>query len=215
VTAGVPVLLHLDDRPVVAVGAGRVAAAKALPLLDAGARLTVVAPEAAPQIRAAARAGRLLWHPRPYRPGDLAGAMLALAATATADVNARVAADADAAGVWCVRVDAGGSAELLAALRRGGLSIAVSTAGNAPALAARIRAELETRYGPEYGELVALLGELRRSPDVQAQLARLGPGARRWAWRSILDTDILQLLRTGQVEAAREVAVSCLFSRSG
>jgi precorrin-2 dehydrogenase/sirohydrochlorin ferrochelatase len=214
VSGGVPLVLHVRGRLVVGVGAGPVAAGKLLPLLSEGARLVVVAPKADDPIRSAAAEGLLDWRRRPYREGDLAGAVLAVAATALDDVNAAVQAEADAAGVPCVRVDAGGSADFMAAVRRGPLLLAASTGGAAPALAARVRERLEDDWGPEWGALAGLLGELRSNPEVRARLGALPPGIRRLKWRSILDTNILTLLRAGEAQAARELAFACLSSSS-
>jgi precorrin-2 dehydrogenase/sirohydrochlorin ferrochelatase len=220
---GVPLLVRLAGRRVLCVGAGPVAAAKALPLLDAGADLLVVAPEAGAEVVQAAAAGRLRWQARRYRSDDLDGVMLALAATADAAVNEQVVADADARSILCVRVDAAGeaaggdagvgaSAAFMGLVRRGHLTLAVSTDGRAPALARRLRSALADSYGPEYGELADLLGELRRSPAVRARLARLSDAERRARWRAVLDTDILTLLRAGKPEAATELAAACLCS---
>jgi siroheme synthase-like protein len=220
VNAGVPLLVDLAGRRVVAVGAGPVAAAKTAPLLEAGADLVVVAPQAVPAIRAAAAGGRLVWHARGYAAGDLAGAFLVVAATADPAVNARVAADAAAQATFCVRTDreadaAGpGSAAMLGAVRRGQLTVAVSTGGRAPAVARHVRQELEEAFGAEYGELVALLGEVRDAPATRAHLAGLDPAARRAAWRAVPLPDILDLLRNGDFTSARELAYACLCSSS-
>lgn len=208
------VLLRVDvaGRRVLCVGGGEVAAAKLAGFLDAGAAVDVVAPEAVPAIVEAAAAGRLRWQQRRYRPDDVDGALLVLAATADADLNAAVAADADAAATLCVRVDAGGdgSAALLAAVRRGPLALAVSTAGASPALARRLRDELAARYGDEYGALAALLGDLRRDPDVGARLAAATADERRRRWQAVLDEDLLPLLRAGRAEEASRRARAVL-----
>jgi precorrin-2 dehydrogenase/sirohydrochlorin ferrochelatase len=216
---GVPLLVRLTGRRVVCVGAGPVVTTKALPLLDAGADLLVIAPQAEPALREAAAAGRLCWQARSYRTGDLAGALLAVAGTADPAVNDRVAADAAAAGVLCVRVDRvhdgpPGSAAFMGVVRRGRLTLAVSTDGQAPALTRRLRVDLEQAYGPEYGALVELLGRLRRSPAVRERLDRLSDRERRARWRAVLDADILTLLRAGLPDAATEVAAACLCSSS-
>lgn len=213
--AAVPLTLHLEGQRVVVVGGGPVAAAKLTSLAGAGADLVVVAPEAGERVRAAADAGELTWHERRYRAGDLDGALLAVAATADAAVNARVAADAAAGATPCVRADGGGTAALAAAVRRGPLLLAVSTSGTAPALARRLRAELADAYGPEYGELAALLGELRRDPELEPRLHAMDPAERRARWHAVLDTDILDLVRNGRTDLARELAIACLSSSSG
>ncbi len=218
---GIPLLVALAGRRVVGVGGGEVAAAKLLPLAEAGAEVIVVAPNVQVELAAAAA----VVHRRPYAgPQDLAGGFLVVAATADAQVNARVAADAEAMATFCVRVDrapdatapgsAPGSAAFAAAVRHGPLTIAVSTDGQAPSLARLLRTELEDTYGPEYGEAAALLGELRRDPEARRHLATLDSDGRRAAWRAIPLPDILRLIRKGCLLDARELALACLSSSS-
>lgn len=210
----IPLMVRLAGLRVVVVGGGEVAARKVTTLLDEGAEIVVCSPEAVPALAAAAEEGRIVWQRRPYRSGDAADARLVVAATADPGVNARVAADAEAAGAWCVRADGGGSANLAAAVRRGPLTLAVATDGGAPALSRKLRQELEASYGEEYGALALLLADLRRDAGIQRVLRGFPPSERRAKWRSVLDTDILDLLRNGQVAAAREVAIACLSSSS-
>ncbi len=173
----------MEGQRVVCVGAGPVAASKALPLLDAGADLVVVAPEAVDAIQAAA----LTWHRRPYEPGDLDGALLAIAATGILAVDDQVARDAAARRIFCVRTDGGGTAAFPAVVRRGPLLLTVSTSGQAPALARRIRQRLEREYGPEWGDVATLLGELRMAPEVRAALWGADQVERRRRWHAALD----------------------------
>lgn len=208
-----PLMVRLSGRRVVGVGGGPVAAAKLRPLaLEHRAQLHVVAPHIDSALE-----GIATWSQREYGgPEDLEGAALVVAATGTAEVNAQVAADAETLRIWCVRTDAGGAAtaDFPATVRRGALTIAVGTSGQSPTVARWLRADLEQRYGPEYGDLVDLLGELRRDPVVQHHLAGLPNDGRRRAWRSIPLVDILDLLRTGSVDSAKEVAAACLSSFS-
>lgn len=209
-----PLLVRLDGRRVVGVGGGRVAAGKLLPLAaESGALVEVVSPALDDRLAAV-----VTWHQRSYDgPADLAGALLVVAATDDAEVNARVAADAADLGVLCVRTDAEGqgSAAFPATVRHGPLTIAVGTDGRSPTVSRWLSAELAQTYGPEYGALVLLLGELRRDPAIRASLASLTGDERRLAWRSIPLVDILALLRSGSVESAKEVAAACLSSYSG
>ena len=210
--AGLVLSVDLAGRPVTGVGAGRVAWRKYRSLLAAGARLTVVAPEACDAVTSAAASGDLDWSRRPYADGDLRGALLAVAATSDPSVNRRVAADAEAAGTLCVRIDGGGTASMAAAVHRGPLTLAVASSGTAPALAMRIREELEDRYGPEYGELAALMGRLRHDPDVSTLLSALPESERALRWHAILAGDTLSLLRSGDPDEAKEAALACLSS---
>ena len=208
-----PLLVRLAGRRVVGIGGGRVAAGKLLPLAtDHGALVEVVAPVLDDRLAAA-----VTWHQRYYEgPGDLAGAFLVVAATDDPQVNARVAADAGDLGVLCVRTDAegDGSAAIPATVRHGPLTISVGTDGRSPTVSRWLREEIAATYGAEYGALVLLLAELRRDPAIQAQLASLTGDQRRLAWRSIPLVDILDLLRSGSVESAKEVAAACLSSYS-
>jgi len=132
----IPVFLKLGGRPVVLVGGGAVATAKLAGLIEAGALVTVVAPEVAEEIaRARATVVR-----REFRPGDLDGAWLVVAAAPRA-VNRRVAEAAETRRVFLVAVDDpdSGSAYTGGVLRRGGLTIAIATGGRAPALAGLLR----------------------------------------------------------------------------
>ena len=208
-----PLLVQLAGRKVVGVGGGRVATAKLLPLAtDHGAAVEVIAPSADDRLVKVAT-----WHQRPYEgPADLQGAALVVAATDEADVNEAVARDAAAAGILCVRTDAegDGTASFPATVRHGPLTISVGTDGYSPTVARWLREQLADVYGPEYGALVLLLGEIRRNPEIQAHLATLSGDQRRLAWRSIPLVDILDLLRSGSVDSAKEVAAACLSSSS-
>src|SRR6266540_834636 len=140
-----PILVDLAARPVVVVGGGAVAERRALGLLAAGADLRVVSPRVGEGIDALAARGELTVERRPYRTGDLAGAVLAVAATDDPEVNRRVAADGRAAGVPVNRVDHpdGGDVTVPAVLRRGDLTVAVATSGRTPGLAGALRRRLE------------------------------------------------------------------------
>lgn len=190
------------------------AAAKVARLRAAGGDVVIVAPELDGRLEAAAATGEVRWESRRYVPEDLEDCWLAVAATSDPQVNGAVADAAAQRRLWCVRADGGGSADLLAGVRHGPFTIAVGTDGHSPALARRVREELEARYGPEYGELATLLGQLREDPAVRSALAALDSDARRVKWRSVLDADILELLRTGRTIAARELALACLSSSS-
>lgn len=159
------------------------AASKALPLLDTGAEVVFIAPNAVADIRLVAPT----WHARPYEPGDLDTTLLAIAATGVPEVDDQVARDASARRIFCVRTDGRGTAAFPAVVRRGPLLLAVSTSGQAPALARRIRERLEREYGPEWGEMATLLGEFRTAPEVRTALQGIDQAERRRRWRAALD----------------------------
>jgi uroporphyrin-III C-methyltransferase/precorrin-2 dehydrogenase/sirohydrochlorin ferrochelatase len=153
-----PVFLKLEGRRVVVVGGGPVAASKLAALVDAGASLSVVAPEIMPEIR---RSGATLIE-RGFAPRDLDGAWLAVAA-ATPEINRAVRSAAEERGIFVNAVDDPGSASayLGGVLRRGGITIAVSTQGHAPALAGLLREALEAMLPEEIESWVAEARALR------------------------------------------------------
>ncbi len=205
-----PVCLDLRGRPCLVVGAGAVATRKAEGLLECGARVTVVAPEATPEVRLWAEQQRLRWEPRPYRTSDFDGAVLAVASTSDPSVNRQVYLDAERLGrpVNVVDVPELCTFILPSVFHRGPVSVAVSTSGRSPTLARSLRQRLEAEVGPEYGRLAELLGELR--PRVQG-LSRTGE-ENRVAWERAVASEALDLIREGRVEAARETLEQCLLS---
>lgn len=208
-----PVFLDLAGRRAVVVGGGRVAERKVLALLEAGAAVEVVSPAATEALVQAAGAGRLRWHRRPFETGDLAGAALAFAATDRREVNAAVAAEARAAGVPGNVADDPAACDFLvpALLRRGDLLIAVSTGGASPAVARRIREELEARFGPEWGAYLELLSALRG-----ALLAVGDPSDRnRELFADLADLDLLPLIREGRWREVEAAVVAAAERRLG
>jgi len=158
-----PLFLKLENRPCLVVGAGNIAESKIAGLLEADASLRVVAPEATPQVQSWAQTGKLDWRQRPFQPADLQGMFLVVAATSSTPVHEQIFAEAQRLGVLCNVVDVPHLCDFYypAVVRRGSLQIAISTAGESPALAQRLRKELEVQFGPEYEAWVAALGEVR------------------------------------------------------
>jgi precorrin-2 dehydrogenase/sirohydrochlorin ferrochelatase len=158
-----PINLDVRGKPVVIVGGGAVAARKCQALLAAGARVTVIAPTLAGLLRELAENGRVTHLARKYSEGDLAGACLVFAATDTSKVNRAVANEAKINGIPADITDAPelGDFTSPAVINRGDLLITVSTGGESPALARKVRMELEKRYGPEYADLIKILGKVR------------------------------------------------------
>jgi precorrin-2 dehydrogenase/sirohydrochlorin ferrochelatase len=159
-----PIFLKLANRHCVVVGAGNIAESKIESLLTAEARVTVIAPEALPRVREWAASGELTWHQRAYKAGDLAGAFLAVAGTATPEVNRAVFAEAAKADILCNAVDDPPFCDFYfpSVVRRGDLQIAISTAGESPAFAQRLRKELNAQLPLDLGEWLMELGRLRR-----------------------------------------------------
>jgi siroheme synthase-like protein len=163
-----PVFLRLDRRPCLVVGAGTVALAKIESLLAAGAAITVVAPAAIPQVRALAAQNALTWHQRVFEPSDLDGAFLVIAATNASGVNHAVYEEALRRNILCNAVDDPPNCDFYfgSVVSRGDLQIAISTAGESPALAQRLRREIDAQLPADLAPWLAVLGPLRR--DVRA-----------------------------------------------
>ncbi|MGC1686168.1 MAG: bifunctional precorrin-2 dehydrogenase/sirohydrochlorin ferrochelatase [Candidatus Acidiferrales bacterium] len=166
-----PMFVKLQDRLCVVVGGGEVAEAKIPSLLEAGAKVRVIAPEVTEAISAWAKEGRLDWAPRKFGPGDLSGAFVVIAATSAIGVNQGVFHEADAQGILCNAVDDPERCHFYypAVVRRGPLQIAISTAGFSPALAQRLRRELEAQFGPEYEAWLEWLGAVRAAMRAQSE----------------------------------------------
>src|SRR3984957_4626122 len=158
-----PMFVKLEGRRVLVVGAGSVGEAKIESLLATGASVRVVAPKAPPRGRGGARGGRIDGETREYTPADFAGAFLVIAATSSPALHDDIYAEARSRGVLCNAVDEPERCDFYfpAVVRRGELQIAISTGGRSPALAQRLRKELEQQFGPEWEEWVAQLGRTR------------------------------------------------------
>ena len=155
--------LMLQGRKCVVVGAGDVGERKIDGLLESGADVVVIGPDATPGVRAYARDGRIVWVDRPYATGDLDGAFLAIAATDDREVNKRVAEEASDRRVLLNVVDDPALCTFTAPalLKRGDLTVAISTNGKSPAMARKVREDLEAHFPDNYGDLVAAAAAAR------------------------------------------------------
>jgi precorrin-2 dehydrogenase/sirohydrochlorin ferrochelatase len=158
-----PMFLKLSARPCLVVGAGAIAGSKIASLLEAGGHVRVVAPEATPQVRSWAQSNSIEWHQRLFEPADLEGMFLVIAATSSMELHERIFEEAIQRGVLCNIVDVPSLCDFYypSVVQRGALQIAISTAGQSPALAQRLRKQLEDQFGPGYEEWLAQLGEAR------------------------------------------------------
>ncbi len=197
-----PVALVVAGRRCVVVGGGAVAARKVASLVEAGADVFVVAPRISDRIKAMP----VEWAERPYGRGDLREAWLAIAATDVAEVNRQVHADGHQARVWVNAADDPEACAftLPAVLRRGPVTVAVSTGGHSPALAGWLRDQIGEALGPEFGLLAELLSEARD------ELQAAGRSTEGLDWRRALDSDMLDLIRSGHMAQARERLQACL-----
>ena len=201
-----PVNLILAGKPCLVVGGGPVAARKAAGLLACGADVHVIAAVPGPEVSALA----VSIEPRPYQSGDVAGYRLVIAATDDPDTNHAIYREADAAGTWVNSADdpAACTFTLPSIVRRGPVMVTVSTGGRSPALATWLKGRFEGCIGPEFEVLVELLSSARE--DIKAA----GRSTEHADWQRLLDSDILDLVKSGQVGLARERLQTWLSSSS-
>ena len=203
-----PIFVRLRDRPCVVIGGGEVAERKALGLRRAGAGVTVISPELTGELQRLALAGEIRHQPRGYRPGDLAGAFLAYAATDDEAVNGEIAAEAESQGVLLNVVDRPALCDFIvpAVLERGDLVIAACTGGASPMMARRIREALGGQFGPEYGDALDILRTLRRRLADEGRTL----DERKRIFAALLDSPLLDLLRGRDREGVNRLLAETL-----
>ena len=158
-----PIFAVIEDKPCLVVGGGAVGERKVADLMAAGARVTVVSPTLTPELAALAHRGEISYLPEDFRAAQVEGMALVMAATDDPEVNAAVSAAAQARAIWVNVADAPELCTFIvpAQVRRGDLTVAISTGGASPALARKLREELQQRFGPEYAPYLALLKGIR------------------------------------------------------
>ncbi len=195
-----PAFLDVRDRPCMVVGGGQVAERKAIALFDAGAELSIVSPSLTPVLHELAGKGKITHYSKTFEEQDIAGAYLVIAATNDAALNEAVARACRKSGILvnaATSPDAG-TFVVPSMIERGDLLIAISTCGDSPALARKIREDLERTYGPEYGVFLEKMAFLRRRllHDVADE------DVRRAVYQAVVDSDVLYLLKAGQAHEA-------------
>jgi precorrin-2 dehydrogenase/sirohydrochlorin ferrochelatase len=185
-----PVCLNITDSLCVVVGGGTVAERKVLGLLAAEARVIIISPQLTPPLQQLAEDERVEWVMRPFKKGDLQGAQLVFAATDNKQVQDEILQEAELAGqlVNVIDVPKSCSFQVPAVVRRGNLTLTVSTDGKSPAVSAMVRRELEKSFGHEYDQLLNLMARLRQ----QVLVSGLTISERKTVFKKILHKDIVQ-----------------------
>ncbi len=204
-----PVFIDLRGKPCLVVGAGKIAARKVRSLLDAGARVTVVSPEAVEEVERLHAQGLLQWERRGFEPIDLEGAFLVIGATDNPEVNRRVFDGAERAGMLANIVDVPELCNFIvpSVMRREDFQVAVSSGGASPVLAREVRRRLEKSFGPQYGKVVARLAHIRETLK-----QRLPDEAKRRAfWEAMIDLEYFDSIDPEKAEhEIMERAEQCL-----
>jgi len=194
-----PILVDLSGQKVVVVGGGNVAQRKIESLLQHRAEVCVVARELTPRLRENVEAGKITFLGRKFQKEHLDGAMLVIAATDDTLLNRLVSTSARERGILVNAVDQPADCTFIvpSVLKRGQLLIAVSTSGQSPALARKVREDLENLFGEEYETLLALMGNLRR----EILSGGLSQEARKGIFENLVSSDILRMIREKNWEA--------------
>jgi siroheme synthase-like protein len=202
-----PVFINVADRRCVVIGGGNIGEEKVHRLLDCGAAVVVISPEVNDGVRTLAGDGKITWHQRAYRTGDLEGAFIAIAATDDNTVNRAISAEAEERNVLLNVVDVTHLCTFIApsVARRGDVTIAISTGGASPALARKFREELTDSRILEYADLAPLLSEAR------GELKRSGVKVEPSYWQQCIDESLLAMVQAGRTEEARQELMSRLL----
>jgi siroheme synthase-like protein len=195
-----PIFLNLKGKKCVVIGGGRVALRKVITLLDCGADITVISAKPHAEISKLFKNKAIHLVRRNYKPGDLKGAALSIAATHVDEINRKVAEASKKNGALVNVVDDSGPSDFIipSSFRRGDLCVAVSTSGRSPALAKKVRAKLEKKIGMEYAYLLSLIA------DIRCEIKKRGIRVSAKTWQESLDLDsLILLLKAGRREEAR------------
>ena len=197
-----PAFLDLRGLDCVVIGGNEHAVAKANGLLDSGAVVTVIAETIHESLQWLVRSKKVTWLNREYKDNDLEGAFLVISVLMSSATNTLIRAEAKRRKILINAMDDVPNCNFIAPsiLRRGPLTVAISTSGKAPALAVRIRESLAEKIGEEYSQFLEIIGPLRdelvlRFPDFESRRAR---------WYELVDSDILSLLKAGRESEAHE-----------
>jgi len=196
-----PVYLNrLHEKRTVLIGGDHEAERKAGELLECDANITLISETITPGLQELVEESRLEWIPRSYREGDLEDAFLVIVAEFEGDTNERVFKEADRRGILVNVMDdiPHCSFTFGSMIKRGPLTLSISTSGAAPALAVRLRQRFEEEFGQEYGRFLEFMQTLRQPmaeeyPDFET---------RRKIWYELIDSDVLELFRRGEDDAA-------------
>ncbi|MGD9008223.1 MAG: bifunctional precorrin-2 dehydrogenase/sirohydrochlorin ferrochelatase [Desulfobacteraceae bacterium] len=189
-----PVNLDVKERNCLVVGGGRVGTRKVKTLLACGARVTVISPEATPELEALAGQGRIQWRTRDYQASDLDDTFLVIGATDDQRLNRKIHHDAEMVQRLCNIADQPDLCNFIlpAIMRQGDLMITVSTGGKSPAFAKHLRQQLEKDYGPEYGALLQLMGAIRKRLLAEAH----APEAHKPLFEQLIAGGLLEMIRS-------------------
>jgi precorrin-2 dehydrogenase/sirohydrochlorin ferrochelatase len=193
-----PVHLDIQNRNVLVVGGGSVGTRKVKTLLDCSARVTVVSPEVSRKLRELAASGDIKLAERSYQSEDLNGVFVVIGATDDERLNQQISSDADRLNTLCNIADRPEVCNFIlpSIVQRDDLVITISTSGQSPALAKKLRKALENQFGEEYGTLLQLMGAIRKKLLQQAHK----PEAHKPLFERLINSDLIVMIQAGKTE---------------
>ena len=193
-----PVHLDIQNRNCLVVGGGSVGTRKVNSLLKCGAKITVVSPLISEQLKELKPSRAITLKERPYRPEDLEGMFLVIGATNDESLNRQISEDADRRNTLCNIADRPEVCNFIlpSIVQRDDLVITISTSGKSPALAKKLRKLLESQFGVEYGDLLDLMGAIRKKLLSQAH----EPEAHKQLFEQLINSDLIDLIREKKEE---------------
>jgi len=203
-----PIQLDVRSRRCLVVGGGAVGTRKVGTLLSCGAQVAVVSPEVTDELRRLSARDVITLRERVYAASDLEGIFLVIGATDDEELNRRVSADAAVLGILCNIADRPEKCNFIlpAIVQRGDLVLTVSTSGKSPALAKKLRRELERQFGEEYAVLLRLMGAIRKRLLAEAH----APEAHKPIFEKIVHSDILAWIRDGRMQEVNRLLAEIL-----
>ena len=212
-TSYYPVYLNLRGRRCIIIGGGTVAEGKIARLLDSGARICVVSPDATPGIRKFVADGSVHWEQRKYRDGDLDGAFIAIAATNVREVNRRIFEEANERGVMLNAVDDPPNCSFIAPsiVQRGPVTLAITTGGVSPALARKLRESLQSSDDLAWADLSSTMAVARSHLREVGLLSTIDPQR----WQCCMTPDLLEMAQEGRDAEAVETLLAGLTGDDG
>ena len=212
-TSYYPVYLNLRGRRCVIVGGGTVAEGKISRLLDSGADICVVSPDATPGIRQFVADGAVRWEQRRYERGDLEGAFIAIAATNVREVNRSIFEEAEQRGVMLNAVDDPPNCSFIAPsiVQRGPVTLAISTGGVSPALARKLRESLQVSEALAWADLSSVMAVARSHLREAELLSTIDPQR----WQCCITYDLVEMAQAGRQAEATETLLAGLTGDDG
>ena len=188
-----PVHLDINNRNCLVVGGGGVGTRKVKTLLDCGARVTLVSPKVSPQLRDLAASGDIILKERSYQSDDLSNMFLVIGATDDEKLNKQISSDADRLNTLCNIADRPEVCNFIlpSIVHRDDLVITISTSGQSPAMAKKLRKSLENQFGKEYGTLLRLMGAIRKKLLQQAH----EPEAHKPLFEQLINSDLIGMIQ--------------------